>query len=111
AQRLRLLGWGPVTGDLYAARRHQRVWRPDIDGDRALEPEQATYDQAEANVSIANYLRGYGANMHYRAARTAETPLIESYERVATGRGDYAYDSLLNAYYRVETGGDYVLAG
>ncbi|HEX2612239.1 MAG TPA: hypothetical protein VHO02_01440, partial [Fibrobacteria bacterium] len=111
AQRLRLLGWGPVTGDVYAARRRQRVWLPDVNGDRALEAQNATYDQAEANLSVSDYLHGYGANMHYRAARTAETPLIESYEKVAAGRGDYAYDSLLNDYYRVETGGDYVLAG
>ncbi len=111
AQRLRLLGWGPVMGDVFAARRHQRAWLPDANGRRALEPEVATYDQAEANVSVSDYLRGYGASMHYRAARTAETPLVEAYEQVAAGRGDYAYDSLLNAYYRVETGGDYVLAG
>lgn len=111
AQRLRLLGWGPVVGDVYAARRLQRAWSPDANGDRALESQNATYDQAEANLSVSDYLRGYGANMHYRATRTAETPLIDSYERVSPGRGDYAYDSLLNEYYRVETGGDYVLTG
>ncbi len=111
AQRLRLLGWGPVTGDLFAARRYQRVWLPDGSGARALEAETSVYDQAEANLSVSDYLRGYGLTMHYRAARTAETPLVEAYEPVAPGRGDYAYDSLLNAYYRVETGGDFVLAG
>src|SRR5690606_7527158 len=115
AQRLRLLGWGPVTGELYAARRHQRVWRPDALGDRSLEAETAVYDQAEANVSISNYLQGYGLHLHYRAARTAETPLVEAYEQVGPGRGDYALDSALFAldsvrvYYPVETGGDFVL--
>lgn len=117
AQRLRLLGWGPVTGELYAGRRHQRVWHPDAVGDRSLESETAVYDQAEANVSVSNYLKGYGLHLHYRAARTAETPLVEAYEQVATGRGDYALDSALFAldsvrvYYPVETGGDFVLAG
>jgi hypothetical protein len=111
AQRLRLIGWGPVTGELYAARRHQRVWLPDGNGGRSLHPETAVYDQAEANISVSDYLRGYGASMQYRAARTAETPLVEAYGAVADGRGDYAYDSLLNAYYRAETGGNYVLLG
>lgn len=117
AQRLRLLGWGPVSGDLYAARRHQRVWRPDASGGRAQEAEAAVYDQAEANVSISDYLKGYGLHMHYRAARTAETPLVEAYEQVAPGRGDYVLDSALFAldsvrvYYPVETGGDFVFAG
>jgi hypothetical protein len=117
ASRLRLLGWGPVTGEVYAARRHQRVWRPDGTGDRSLSPEAAVYDQAEANLSISDYLKGYGAQLHYRAARTAETPLVEAYSQVAAGRGDYALDSALYAldsvrvYYPVETGGDFVLVG
>lgn len=117
AQRLRLLGWGPLTGDLYLARRHQRVWRPGGGGARALDAETAVYDQAEANVSLSDYLKGYGAQLHYRVSRTAETPLVEAYEQVAPGRGDYALDSALyaldsvRAYYPVETGGDFVLAG
>jgi len=117
AQRLRLLGWGPVTGELYAARRHQRVWRPDGTGDRSLVPETAVYDQAEADVSVADHLKGYGLQLHYRAARTAETPLVEAYEQVAPGRGDYALDSALfnldsvRVYFPVETGGDFVLLG
>ena len=111
SQRLRLTGWGPVTADAFAARRHQRLWRPDAGGARALEAETAVYDQAEANASVSDYLRGYGAHLHYRTTRTAETPLVEAYERVESGRGDYAYDSLLNAYYPVETGGDHVFVG
>jgi hypothetical protein len=110
AQRLRLLGWGPVTGDVYMARRHQRIWRPDGIG-RTAEAEIAVYDQAEASLSVSNYLKGYSAQTHYRAARTSETPLVEAYEQVEAGRGDYAFDSLLNAYYRAESGGDYVRIG
>jgi hypothetical protein len=93
------------------------VWRPDGTGDRSLSPEAAVYDQAEANLSISDYLKGYGAQLHYRAARTAETPLVEAYSQVAPGRGDYALDSALYAldsvrvYYPVETGGDFVLVG
>src|SRR5690606_38027128 len=53
SQRLRLIGWGPVTGEVQAGRRHQRVWRPDETGERALASETAVYDQADANVSAA----------------------------------------------------------
>lgn len=111
AQRLRLLGWGPFLGDVRLARRHLRVWAPDGFGNRPLEPEVAVYDEAEANLSAVNHLRGYGVQTGYRASRTSETPLVEAYERVEAGRGDYLYDSLLNTYYRVETGGDHILVG
>jgi hypothetical protein len=111
SQRLRLLSWGPWSGDVYAARRHHRTWLPQADGTRPAVSEAAVYDQAEANVLASDLLRGYAAQMHYRASRTAETPLVESYVAVDPGRGDYVYDSLFNTYYRSETGGDYVLAG
>lgn len=111
AQRLQLLGWGPVIADLTVALRQQRVWRADLAGERPSDPEVAAYDQAEANLSVSDYLKGYGVQMHYRAARTAETPLVEAYEAVAPGRGDYISDSLLNAYYRVESGGDHIRIG
>ncbi len=116
AQRLRLLAWGPAGGDLFVARRSQRVWLPQTDGGqqvtgRALEAEEFVYHQAEANLFVSNMLRGYGAHMHYRATRTAETPLVESFVQVDSGRGDYIFDPGLNAYFPVETGGDYVLVG
>lgn len=111
SQGLRLITWGPLSGDLYLSRRHHRAWLPQPDGTRPQGSEVSVYDQAEANLIAADALKGYLAQTHYRASRTAETPLVEAYTQVGPGRGDYAYDSLLNAYYRAETGGDYVLAG
>jgi hypothetical protein len=93
------------------------VWLPQTDDGgqqvtgRALEAEEFVYDQAEANLFVSNMLHGYGMHMHYRATRTAETPLVESFVQVDSGRGDYVFDDRLNAWFPVETGGDYVLVG
>jgi hypothetical protein len=111
SQGLRLLAWGPLSGDVYLSRRHHRAWLPEAGGGRPASSEVSVYDQAEANLILADALKGYVAQTHYRASRTAETPLVEAYTQVEEGRGDYAYDSLLNAYYRAEAGGNYVLAG
>ncbi len=111
AQRLRLLSWGPFSADLFGSRRLHRDWNAQADGSRPPDPGEAVYDQAEADFAVLGYQKGYGLQTHYRVNRTAEVPLVEAYQKVEAGRGDYRLDSLLNAYQRVETGGDYALVG
>ncbi len=111
SERLRLLAWGPASGDFFVSRSYHEDWLPDAFGARADDPEEATYDQAEANLTVSAYPKGYGMQTHYKVSRTAEVPLVEAYQKVAPGQGDYQYDSLLNVYQHVETGGDYAFIG
>ncbi|HAO98767.1 MAG TPA: hypothetical protein DCQ83_01845 [Fibrobacteres bacterium] len=111
SQRLRLLDWGPFSGDAYAARRFHREWLLQTDGTLSHKPQETIYDQAELDFAASGYPKGYGLQTHYQVSRTAEAPLVNAYQKVDSGKGDYVFDSLLNAYQRVELGGDYVFAG
>ncbi len=111
SQRLRLLSWGIFSGEVFAARRFHQEWKLQTDGTRSSFPEKAFYDQAQIDLAASGYPQGYGVQTHYQVNRTAEIPLINAYQKVDSGRGDYAFDSLLNSYQKVETGGDYIFSG
>ena len=111
SQRLRLLAWGPFSGEAFAARRFHREWITQSNGLRSVDPQDGVYDQAQLYLAASGYPQGYGAQTHYQVSRTAEIPLINAYKKVDAGKGDYLFDSLLNAYERVETGGDYIFTG
>ncbi len=111
SQRVRLLAWGPFNGEAFAARRYHVEWVAQADGTRPVNPENSVYDQGQLDFSASNYPRGYGFQTHYQLTRTAEQPLVNAYQKVDPGKGNYIYDSLLNAYQPVETGGNYVFLG
>jgi len=111
SQRLHLLTWGPFGGDAFAARRYHVEWEGQADGSRPANSDIGVYDQGQLDFSAANPVHGYSLQTHYEVTRTAEQPLVNAYQKVSPGQGNYIYDSLLNVYQPVETGGNYVFLG
>ncbi|HLP40527.1 MAG TPA: hypothetical protein VK465_03385, partial [Fibrobacteria bacterium] len=110
-QKVEVLALGPWTSDAFYSYRNHREWRLDAAGNWSPEARESDFNQVEWNNQIADHRQGYGLVTTYRVARTAEIPLMQLFDSVAPGRGDYVYDSLLRDYQPVETGGDLVLVG
>jgi hypothetical protein len=111
SQRMEVLALGPWTTDVFYSYRNHRQWRLDGNGAHAPLPEESHFNQVEWNNHLSEHRKGYGLVSSYRVSQTAELPLVEAYRKVPEGRGNYRYDSLLNAYHEVETGGDHILIG
>lgn len=110
SQKVAAVGLGPWNTDVFYSYRNHKQWRLDGAGAYADLPEESDFNQAEWNSQLADHRKGYGWQSSYRISQTAEFPLVEDY-RELKGRGDYVYDSVLNVYNHVETGGDFVLIG
>lgn len=111
SQKVEVLALGPWTSDVFYSYRNHREWRLDPLQAYSPEPEESDFNQVEWNSHLSDHRRGYGLVSAYRVSQTAELPLTEAFEKVPEGRGNYRFDSLLNAYHEVETGGDHVLIG
>jgi hypothetical protein len=110
SQKVVAMGLGPWSTDVFYSYRNHRQWRLDGLGGYSDLPEESDFNQAEWNSQLADRRKGYALQSSYKISQTAEFPLIEDY-RELKGRGDYVFDSVANAYHRVETGGDFVLIG
>jgi hypothetical protein len=110
-QKVEVLGLGPWSSDFFYSFRNHRQWNLDRNSAYSSTPEEGRFNQVDWNNHLADHRRGYSLVSTYRVNQTAEFPLVEAYEKVPAGRGNYTFDSLLNAYHQVETGGDYVLIG
>ncbi|MDB5049410.1 MAG: hypothetical protein JWO30_2481 [Fibrobacteres bacterium] len=110
SQKVSAAGLGPWNTDVFYSYRNHRQWRLDGTGTYANIPEESDFNQAEWNSQLSDRRKGYALTSSYRISQTAEFPLVEDF-RELKGRGDYVYDSVLNAYNKVETGGDFVLIG
>lgn len=111
SQKIEVLGLGPWSSDFFYSFRNHRQWSLDRNFVYADEPAEGRFNQVDWNNHLADHRRGYSLVSTYRVNQTAEFPLVEDYEKVPEGRGNYVRDSSLNAYHEVETGGDYVLVG
>ncbi|MEO7780013.1 MAG: hypothetical protein ABIY63_20985, partial [Fibrobacteria bacterium] len=110
SQKVAVLGLGPLSTDAFYSYRNHRQWRLLDGATYGGLPEESDFNQAEWNTQLADHRKGYAWQSSYRISQTAEFPLIPDY-RELKGRGDYQFDSVLNAYNKVETGGDFVLIG
>ena len=110
SQRLEVLALGPWTADAFYSFRDHREWRLDPLGRWAPDAARSEFHQVEWDNHLSDHRRGYGLVTTYRVSQTAELPLVEDFEEVPAGRGDYVKDSL-GGYHEVETGGNFVLIG
>lgn len=111
SQKAEVLALGPWTADVFYSYRNHREWRLDAASTRAPDPVESDFNQVEWNNQVADHRKGYGLVSNYRVSQTAELPLVEHFEKVQGGCGNYVYDPVQNAYHEVETCGDFALVG
>jgi hypothetical protein len=111
SQKAEVLALGPWTADLFYSYRNHREWKGDGVSVRAPDPVESDFNQVEWNNQVADHRKGYGLVTNYRVSQTAELPLVEHFERVKNGCGNYVYDEAQNAFHEVETCGDFALVG
>lgn len=111
SQKVEVMAVGPWTSDIFYSYRNHREWRLDPFSNWTPEPQESDFNQVEWINHLSDHRRGYGFTSTYRVNQTAELPLVEAFERVKSGCGNYVLDSALNTFHEVETCGDHVLVG
>lgn len=110
-QRASLSGFGAWYGEGFYRFQQHEAWSLDAQNRRSEAAQTDEYHLFEGQMRWSPTQKGLSLASSYKVERTAELPLVEDYDSVAAGQGQYVFDSSMQAYHAVETGGDYVLVG
>ncbi len=110
-QRARLSGFGAWFGEAFYRFQQHEAWALDAQNRVSEASQTDEYHLFEGQMRWSPTQKGLSLASSYKVERTAELPLVEAYDSVKAGTGQYVFDTTMQAYHAVETGGDLVFVG